>query len=78
MATGTRKNGATHLQPGWLTRLVLVTISYRKPIKTVSIIFNPLPIPADIAPLFGNIVAIGAGIVSFLLGLILALTRGFF
>lgn len=39
-----------------------------------NMIFKPLSVLADIAPLFGNIVAIGTGIVSFLLGLILALT----
>jgi len=39
-----------------------------------NMIFKPLSVLADIAPLFGNIVAIGTGIVSFLLGLSLALT----
>jgi hypothetical protein len=38
-----------------------------------NMIFKPLSVLADIAPLFGNIVEIGTGIVSFLLGLTLAL-----
>lgn len=43
-------------------------------IIALNMIFKPLSVLADIAPLFGNIVAIGTGIVSFLLGIILALT----
>lgn len=42
-------------------------------IMAFNLIFRPLSVLADIAPLFGNIVAIGTGIVSFLLGAILAL-----
>lgn len=42
-------------------------------ILAFNMIFKPLSVLADIAPLFGNIVAIGTGIVSFLLGTILAL-----
>lgn len=42
-------------------------------IMAFNMIFKPLSVLADIAPLFGNIVAIGTGIVSFLLGTILAL-----
>jgi hypothetical protein len=38
-----------------------------------NLIFKPLSVLADIAPVFGKIVEIGIGIVSFLLGLILAL-----
>jgi len=54
----------------WMIRLagsLLLIIAF-------NMIFKPLSVLADIAPLFGNIVAIGTGIVSFLLGLILALT----
>lgn len=54
----------------WVIRVVgslLLVIAF-------SMIFKPLSVLADIAPLFGNIVAIGTGIVSFLLGIILALT----
>lgn len=43
-------------------------------IVAFNMIFKPLSVLADIAPLFGNIIAIGTGIVSFFLGLILALT----
>ena len=42
-------------------------------IMAFNMIFKPLSVLADIAPLFGNIVAIGTGIVSFLLGAALAL-----
>lgn len=42
-------------------------------ILAFNMIFKPLSVLADIAPLFGNIVEIGTGIVSFLLGLTLAL-----
>jgi len=54
----------------WVIRLagsLLLIIAF-------NMIFKPLSVLADIAPLFGNIVAIGTGIVSFLLGLMLALT----
>ncbi|WP_049630421.1 TMEM43 family protein [Cellvibrio sp. pealriver] len=54
----------------WMIRLagsLLLIIAF-------NMIFKPLSVLADVAPLFGNIVAIGTGIVSFLLGLILALT----
>ena len=54
----------------WMIRLagsLLLIIAF-------NMIFKPLSVLADIAPLFGNIVAMGTGIVSFLLGLILALT----
>lgn len=53
----------------WVIRLVgslLLIIAF-------NMIFKPLSVLADIAPLFGNIVAIGTGIVSFLLGAILSL-----
>lgn len=54
----------------WMIRLagsLLLIIAF-------NMIFKPLSVLADIAPLFGNIVAIGTGIVSFLLGIISALT----
>lgn len=53
----------------WVIRLVGSLLL----ILAFNMIFKPLSVLADIAPLFGNIVAIGTGIVSFLLGAILAL-----
>lgn len=53
----------------WVIRLVgslLLVLAF-------NMIFKPLSVLADIVPLFGTIVAIGTGIVSFLMGLILAL-----
>lgn len=53
----------------WVMRLVGSLLL----IMAFNMIFKPLSVLADIAPLLGNIVAIGTGIVSFLLGTILAL-----
>jgi hypothetical protein len=53
----------------WVIRLVGCILL----ISAFGMILKPLSVLADIAPIFGNIVEIGTGIVSFLLGTILAL-----